>query len=320
MRKPPGVTPRRSKESGQASPQLLAAALALREEFLVKFCTAAKAHGIKAHKEIGKTVLGVWEYEAREAVKAGMRPFQDDASVRCHRDAFTKQFDEWCETFPEILSGFALELCGLHHSIEWVRREMEIALPQVGEAHPQWVIIACDGEEGQPPWCAPGWLEGWPGDVALPTTALWERCSGDGAAKLLTAVRERVGNGLREAQRRALGHASIFIAREAEADRRGAAGDRPSGRDQPEKSEKLPPKEQDLSSYFDHANLTDAQREVMSLRWEHGLSVSSIAEHLHRHRSSVEETLLLAKRKMEAAMGSEQRAKKRAEKNPGFLD
>ena len=84
-----------------------------------------------------------------------------------------------------------------------------------------------------------------------------------------------------------------------------------------ERARKLPPKKRDLSHYFDDASLTDAQRKAASLRFEYEMSVTAIAKYLGRHRTSVQETLASATRKMEVAKWNEQRAKKRAEKNPG---
>ena len=67
------------------------------------------------------------------------------------------------------------------------------------------------------------------------------------------------------------------------------------------KHTKLPQKRQDLSKYFDAAKLTDTQRDYLSLKFEHEMSVTSIARLRGRHRSSVEETLKRAEAKLKSS-------------------
>jgi predicted DNA-binding protein (UPF0251 family) len=85
-------------------------------------------------------------------------------------------------------------------------------------------------------------------------------------------------------------------------------------------TEKLPAKKTDLSGYFDEANLTDAQREAASLRWECGLRVTEIARRLGKHRKSIEGRLDAAKRKIAEAKARNQSAKKLAKEKPGALE
>jgi len=59
----------------------------------------------------------------------------------------------------------------------------------------------------------------------------------------------------------------------------------------------------DYSRFFIDAKLTDKQRLVASLRWEHGLSVLAIAKRLRLHKSTIEEHLALAQRKLDFAFG-----------------
>jgi len=62
-------------------------------------------------------------------------------------------------------------------------------------------------------------------------------------------------------------------------------------------------KRKDYSRFFIDAKLTDRQREVASLRWESGLPVLAIAKRLGTHKSTIEEHLALAQRKLGFAFG-----------------
>jgi predicted DNA-binding protein YlxM (UPF0122 family) len=87
----------------------------------------------------------------------------------------------------------------------------------------------------------------------------------------------------------------------------------------PKHRDKLPPKKADLSSlYLDAARLTDAQREVASFAWEYGLSISEIARRLGKNRSSIQERLVAATKKIEEALSSEKQAMRRA-KHPDHM-
>jgi RNA polymerase sigma factor (sigma-70 family) len=65
-----------------------------------------------------------------------------------------------------------------------------------------------------------------------------------------------------------------------------------------EQPEKLPVKKRDFSKYFDECDLTDAQREVISLKLEYGLSVNKISKRLGISRPAVDERLLRAQKKL----------------------
>jgi hypothetical protein len=60
---------------------------------------------------------------------------------------------------------------------------------------------------------------------------------------------------------------------------------------------KLPPQKQYLSQYF--VGLTPAQREILSLRLEYGLSVNKISHLIGRDRKTIDEHLKAATKKME---------------------
>lgn len=68
--------------------------------------------------------------------------------------------------------------------------------------------------------------------------------------------------------------------------------------------EKLLAKKADLSHYLDGAGLTEKQREVASLKWEYGFSVLRIAKRQRLHRSTVQERLARAQRKLRSTFGA----------------
>ncbi len=219
-----------------------------------------------------------------------------------------------------MLKEFTEGLGRLRYVIDWVLREAEKTWPQLRDEYREWVIIACDGRATAQGWCAPGWLAGWPTEIALPTTALWERLDANSTAEVLRMVAAEVQGRLHEAQRMALNHARVLIAQEKEVAHGAANGEALPKGEQPERPQKLPEKKQDLSNYFDGANLTDLQRKVISLKLEYELSVTEISTRLQRHRSTVQEILDAANRKIAASGAKEGRAKKRAERNPGTLE
>jgi hypothetical protein len=76
--------------------------------------------------------------------------------------------------------------------------------------------------------------------------------------------------------------------------------------------DKLLARKRDLSEIFDGANLTDIQREVASLKWEYEFPVAAIARRLGKHKSTIEESLSAAEKRMAHAHGFEKRAAKRS--------
>jgi len=62
---------------------------------------------------------------------------------------------------------------------------------------------------------------------------------------------------------------------------------------------KLSEKVRDLTQYFDQANLTEAQREAISLRLEYALSVNAISKRLGISRPAVDERIRAASKKIE---------------------
>jgi len=77
---------------------------------------------------------------------------------------------------------------------------------------------------------------------------------------------------------------------------------------------KLPPKGHDYSEMFDAARLTEKQRDVISLRLEHQLGISEIANRLELSRKTVYEHYEAAKRKLNYARSRQKSAQKKAER------
>jgi predicted DNA-binding protein YlxM (UPF0122 family) len=75
---------------------------------------------------------------------------------------------------------------------------------------------------------------------------------------------------------------------------------------------RLPVKRSDFSEIFDQAKLTDAQRQVASLKYEYGLPVAEIARRIGRHRSAIQERLDRANSKMNSTRAAQERQKRRA--------
>ncbi|HTQ85089.1 MAG TPA: sigma factor-like helix-turn-helix DNA-binding protein [Candidatus Solibacter sp.] len=73
------------------------------------------------------------------------------------------------------------------------------------------------------------------------------------------------------------------------------------GRSQGRIHKKLPPKKEDLSQRFAGANLTPMQRECLSLRYEYDLPIAEIARRKDRHRSTIQEHLHWAIKKLQIA-------------------
>jgi DNA-binding CsgD family transcriptional regulator len=82
---------------------------------------------------------------------------------------------------------------------------------------------------------------------------------------------------------------------------------------------RLPPRQHDMSQYIDSAKLTKRQREILSLRYEYGLSFAHIARRLGLHRKTVDEHFQRGNMKLSAMGQAEFRAKLRAKTEPGNL-
>jgi predicted DNA-binding protein (UPF0251 family) len=81
------------------------------------------------------------------------------------------------------------------------------------------------------------------------------------------------------------------------------------------KPSKLGPKKFDVSRYIDGVKLTEKQREVYELRFEHQLSKTAIAKRMGIHRSTVDEHLALAGTKVDRHHGKASRQKASAARN-----
>jgi hypothetical protein len=292
-----------------------AAVSAVHAEFLQSFRAQQHAQAIRAHLLIVETAPGVTLSWAEEAARVNRSLAQKpSASAKALRETFSKQFNKWCALFPTVFTKFIEGLCRLRAELGWTKAEVEKALPQLSEECRKWAIVACDGESARIPWRAPGWLAQWPDETVLPTSALWERLDSGPTAEFVARLESQFGCRVDDAIRLALDQARVLIAEQEEFARRVAAHSR--GKALPEPAKKLPPKQTDLLNYFDAANLTDIQRTAISLTLEYGLPVNVIARRLGKHRSTVQENIAAAKRKLQLSHFKEQREKNRAKFRP----
>ena len=306
------------KQSARERAEHKAAVSAYREEFLREFRAKRQANAVQAHKQMKKAVPGILEYYMREAERREETMEKSD-TTEIRRRAFSKQLDEWCATFPELLKKFTEGLCRLRYAIDWVHQEAEKVLPYLGEEGREWVMTACDGQPAAQGWYAPGWLAAWPAEIDLPANALWKRLNGAETQEVLKAVSDQLVRRLADAEQIAINHARILIV-----ERRQSANystSEPSLKNEHDRQPtKLPAKINDLSALFDAAKLTNLQREVASLSWEYKLRVTEIARRLGRHRKTIDEYRAAASKKINEAKSRDQSAKKRAVTNPGEID
>ena len=71
-------------------------------------------------------------------------------------------------------------------------------------------------------------------------------------------------------------------------------------------------KQTDLSQYIDASDLTDRQRDCSSMRWEYRLPLTEIARRLGRNRSTVEEHLAAARKRLQHDQNFQRALKKSA--------
>jgi predicted DNA-binding protein (UPF0251 family) len=86
----------------------------------------------------------------------------------------------------------------------------------------------------------------------------------------------------------------------------------------PESSASIPPKHSDMSQYFEPARLTPRQKDILSLRLEHGMNPHQIAKHLGLHHSTIQEHLRAGTARIQQAM--ERGKKKRQAARQGVKD
>jgi predicted DNA-binding protein (UPF0251 family) len=179
-----------------------------------------------------------------------------------------------------------------------------------------WLACFCgDGNPAAPDWRAPGWLLDWPDEIeagALLEATSNGRLDDDQTRGVCEEIQDCVAESLAPAKEAALNHALILIAKGNSRIRR----EQTDVASQQEQATELPAKRTDFSWCFDPANLTDAQHEVLSLRFEHEMSISAIARRLKRHRKTIQEILIAGKTKIKHAGAKEKRAKQRARVNP----
>jgi DNA-binding CsgD family transcriptional regulator len=130
----------------------------------------------------------------------------------------------------------------------------------------------------------PVWFDVGLTQISVLSTHPPTRLSKDGSAQQIRTVFEAFANHV------------ISELRDAYADDRIELGS-----PKPKNIKPLPAKNHDLSEMFDHANLRPRQREIAELAWERDMSVKAIAEHLGRHRTTVDESLKSAKKRIDAS-------------------
>jgi DNA-binding NarL/FixJ family response regulator len=137
-------------------------------------------------------------------------------------------------------------------------------------------------------------------------------------AEIIEQIEIQLAGRLDQAKTDALSHARVLIAQQNERASHDPNAAVPKD-DKRGPSDKLPPKQQDVSQYFDQAKLTDKQREVMSLKLEYGLSEAEIARRLDKSRKTIYERRHAAQRKFDQLRSNEVRARKRP-KNPDYYE
>ena len=163
-------------------------------------------------------------------------------------------------------------------------------------------------------WRAPRFVYMQPsGNLPYDPTTAWEReASADRTEELLRGITSKMLDPARFKLDQLAGEAHVSLASTPFPIRR-SEGDLPSwpqstgdladvkdlnANDDPDE---LPAKQIDLSRYMDQAQLTDRQRECLSLKVEYGLPVIAIAERLHIHRKTVDEHIEAANRRIKLA-------------------
>jgi DNA-binding CsgD family transcriptional regulator len=289
---------------------------ALHEEFIRGFREESAAVASEFRERVSP-ILGT----LGAAYVLGLRPgrwkwsgvyFNEPASWR---KGCWECLDHLCSTFPGRLKVFVADLCELGHSVDTVAKELEdiCVLISNGESR-NWLACFCGDGTPAPDWRAPGWLLDWPDELeagALPATTSNGRLDDDQTCGVCEKIQDYVAESLAPAKEAALNHALILIAKGNSRTRREQTG----VASQQEQASELPAKKADYSSHFDAANLTDKQREAVSLCLEYGMSVPEIARRLGKNRKTVDEHLTAARKKIDYARAGEKRAKQRAKVN-----
>ncbi len=309
----------KSSPTRRASTSTDKAISALREEFIRGFREESAAVASEFRERVSPypvSTLGA-------AYVLGLRPgrwkwsgvyFNEPASWR---QGCRECLDHWCSAFTGRLKVFVADLCELGHSVDTVAKELEDICVLISNVESRnWLAYFCgDGNPAAPDWRAPGWLLDWPDELeagAFLEATRNGRLDYDQTRRVCEKIQDSVRESLSPAKEEALNRALILIAKGNSRTRR----EQTDVASQQEQATELPAKRTDLSFYFDPANLTDAQHEVLSLRLEYGMSISAIARRLKRHRKTIQEILTAGEAKIQQAVASEKRAKQRAKVNP----
>jgi len=214
---------------------------------------------------------------------------------------------------------------------EWVPKAADIIWKPIENASIRWVIEALGVSADATIWLAPSWLYAGELQAARILNIIdeWEATQNvllllcDLVQRKLSLQREEVLDDVRRklrlrsrlpiespqprAQRRPKEtQASITATDRIPKQPHHGAGSMP---------EKLA-KKLDLSQRLDQVNLTDRQRECLSLRLEYGLSVSAIAKKLGRTRKTIDEHIHAATARFEQETEKQRRDRDRAKRTP----
>jgi DNA-binding CsgD family transcriptional regulator len=184
---------------------------------------------------------------------------------------------------------------------DWVPKATDIIWKPIENASVRWMIEALGVSADATIWLAPSWL--FAGE--LQAARILNIDEWEATQNVLLSLCNLVQRKLSLQREEALNNARRKLRLRSRL---------PIGSPQPHHGggampEKLTNK-RDLSREFDQVNLTDRQRECLSLRLEYGLSVSEIAEKLGRNRTTIDEHLHAAKAKFER-----NKAKQRTDRN-----
>jgi predicted DNA-binding protein YlxM (UPF0122 family) len=190
---------------------------------------------------------------------------------------------------------------------DWVPKATDIIWKPIENASVRWMIEALGVSADATIWLAPSWLFAGELQAArISNIDEWEatqnvlRSLCNLVHRKLSLQREEV---LNDARRKLRLRSRLPI--ESPQPHHGAGS-------MPEKLTK----KRDLSGKFDQVNLTDRQRECVSLRFEYELSVSAIAKKLGLTRKTVDEHLQAAQLKFQQDTAKQRRDRNRAKRTP----
>jgi DNA-binding CsgD family transcriptional regulator len=190
---------------------------------------------------------------------------------------------------------------------DWVPKATDIIWKPIENASLRWIIETLGVSADATIWLAPSWLYAGELQAArISNIDEWEatqnvlRSLCNLVHRKLSLQREEV---LNDARRKLRLRSRLPI---------GSPQPHHGAGSMPEKLTK----KCDLSREFDQVNLTERQRECISLRLEYGLTVSAIAKKLGLTRKTVDEHLQAAQSKFQQETAKQRRDRNRAKRTP----